>query len=54
MSDQDISFIIGALMGLLAGYVTGHGRGYIAGVRWCTRRLDEPVDGVASPQGEKP
>jgi len=43
MSEKDIVFIIGALMGLIGGYLLGHGRGYIAGVKWCTARLDEPI-----------
>ena len=43
MSDLNIVFVVGALMGLIGGYAVGHGRGYIAGVRWCTKRLDDPL-----------
>ena len=41
MSEKDILFLIGTVMGCIAGYAAGHGRGYIAGIRWCTKRLDE-------------
>lgn len=43
MNEKDIIFIIGTLMGLIGGYLLGHGRGYIAGVKWCTARLDDPI-----------
>lgn len=44
MSRSDVAFIIGCLMGLIAGLSVGHGRGYIAGVRWCTKRLVDTQD----------
>jgi hypothetical protein len=43
VTEKDVLFVIGILFGLFGGYQIGHGRGYIAGVRWCTDRLDDPI-----------
>ena len=42
MGEGDLHFCLGLVLGAIIGYLAGHGRGYTAGVRWCTKLLDEP------------
>lgn len=41
MSEKDLIFFLGIAFGFVAGFAFGHGRGQIAGIRWCTKRIVE-------------